>query len=173
MEEEGATSKALLKASVPYPDPTACNARLVGRSGCGPAGLLQVPLGHPRRGNGFFFVALVRDGWHLGPRRQGGCGGRTAARDDRGGSARLVLSDEERMIVLREIDMRDGALGIGLADRGRARSASLADDCAHLSVGGGELLSDGARRSHLRTLVPSAVSSRRLRRGIRRTSFLP
>ena len=45
--------------------------------------------------------------------------GRTAARDDRGGSARLVLSDEERMIVLREIDMRGGStLGLGSLTEG-------------------------------------------------------
>ncbi len=45
--------------------------------------------------------------------------GRTAARDDRGGSARLVLSDEERTIVLREIDMRGGStLGLGALTEG-------------------------------------------------------
>jgi hypothetical protein len=45
--------------------------------------------------------------------------GQTAARDDRGGSARLVLSDEERMIVLREIDMRGGStLGLGSLTEG-------------------------------------------------------
>lgn len=45
--------------------------------------------------------------------------GRTAARDDRGGSARLVLSDEERTIVLREIDMRGGStLGLGSLTEG-------------------------------------------------------
>jgi hypothetical protein len=44
---------------------------------------------------------------------------KTAARDDRGGSARLVLSDEERMIVLREIDMRGGStLGLGSLTEG-------------------------------------------------------
>ena len=45
--------------------------------------------------------------------------GQTAGRDDRGGSARLVLSDEERMIVLREIDMRGGStLGLGSLTEG-------------------------------------------------------
>jgi hypothetical protein len=38
----------------------------------------------------------------------------TSARKERSGATRLVLSDDERMIVLREIDMRDGStMGLG------------------------------------------------------------
>ena len=35
--------------------------------------------------------------------------GQTAVREDRGGHAKLVLTDEERMIILREVDMSDGS----------------------------------------------------------------
>ena len=43
----------------------------------------------------------------------------TAARDDRGGSARLVLSIEVRMIVPREIDIRGvSTLGLGSLTEG-------------------------------------------------------
>ena len=43
--------------------------------------------------------------------------GQTASRDDRGG--KLVLSDDERLIVLREIDMRDGStMGLGSLTEG-------------------------------------------------------
>jgi hypothetical protein len=39
---------------------------------------------------------------------------RTAARDTGGGSARLVLTEEERAIILREVDLRgEGTLGLG------------------------------------------------------------
>jgi hypothetical protein len=45
--------------------------------------------------------------------------GQTAAREDRGGSARLVLSDDERMIILGEIDMRGGStMGLGSLTEG-------------------------------------------------------
>lgn len=45
--------------------------------------------------------------------------GQTAMRDDRGGSARLVLTDEEKTIVLGEVDMRGGStLGLGALTEG-------------------------------------------------------
>jgi hypothetical protein len=45
--------------------------------------------------------------------------GRTTARDDRGGSARLVLTEEEKAVILQEIDMRSGAtLGLGAVTEG-------------------------------------------------------
>lgn len=40
---------------------------------------------------------------------------RTAARDTGGGSARLVLTEEERAIILREVDLRgESTLGLGV-----------------------------------------------------------
>ena len=45
--------------------------------------------------------------------------GQAAAREDRGGPARLVLSDDERLIILGEIDMRDSStLGLGSLSEG-------------------------------------------------------
>jgi hypothetical protein len=45
--------------------------------------------------------------------------GRVAGRDDRGGSARLVLTDEERRIVLSEIDIRgESTLALGSLSEG-------------------------------------------------------
>ena len=44
---------------------------------------------------------------------------RTAARDNRGGSAKLVLTEDERAFLLREIDLRgDSTLGIGVLVEG-------------------------------------------------------
>jgi hypothetical protein len=45
--------------------------------------------------------------------------GRSAARENGDGLARLVLNDDERMIILREIDMRDGStMGLGSMTEG-------------------------------------------------------
>jgi len=45
--------------------------------------------------------------------------GQTAVREDRGGQAKLVLTDEERMIILREVDMRGGStLALGALTEG-------------------------------------------------------
>ena len=44
---------------------------------------------------------------------------RTASRDNRGGSARLVLTEQEKEILLREVDLRDGStLGLGALTEG-------------------------------------------------------
>jgi hypothetical protein len=44
---------------------------------------------------------------------------RTATRDNRGGSARLVLTEQEKDILLREVDLRDGStLGLGALTEG-------------------------------------------------------
>ena len=44
---------------------------------------------------------------------------RTAARDTGGGSARLVLTEEERAIILREVDLRgESTLGLGVLVEG-------------------------------------------------------
>jgi hypothetical protein len=45
--------------------------------------------------------------------------GQTAAREDRGGSAKLVLTEEEKTIILREVDLGGGStLGLGAINEG-------------------------------------------------------
>jgi hypothetical protein len=63
--------------------------------------------------------------------------GQAAAREDRGGPARLVLSDDERMIILRAIDMRDGStMGLGSLTEGadRLKGREFACDLSHTNT---------------------------------------